>query len=251
MRVYLLRPDRKEEGPMSIEDVRDRLDLRMITPSQPCRIAGLDGTYVAGELVTGHLFQGWEPDVAEDDAEPDEVGDRGAEDEDEDEEVTGDEEVERFSEHAEDEDEGDEEEEWDEEPLWTSKPGYTAFLQRVVVTLLLAAACGATLWFALSAWLSLVLAALSCLSLALLLSRRSGTRYRIYERRLEWVEPGFIRRTRELPRSHVDAIEIHRSLPGGLLGRADLVIHHHHPKLPSPVIFRQVARAGEARARWR
>lgn len=259
MRVYLLHSGKKEEGPMSIEDVRDRLDLRMITPDQPCRIAGLEGTYVAGELVTGHLFKGWEPEEDVDTGNPDWPGEEIPPDPDDLEEDDSDDDGEFDDETSDDEedeesheDEEDEEDEaWDDIPLWVGKPGYTAFLPRVGVTGVLAAGCGVTLWFALPAWLSLVLAALACLSLALLLGRRSGTRYRLYERRLEWQEPGFLTRTRELPRVNVDAIEIKRPWPGGLLGRADILFHHHHPKLPSPVVFRQVARAREARSHWR
>ena len=247
MRVYLLRQGQKEEGPMSIEDVRDRLDLRMITPDQPCRIAGLNGTYVAGELVTGHLFKGWEPEEDEDEmAEAEfqrtEPGEIDSEDSDEEDGAEEDE-----NQETEDEDE----ESWDEEPLWEGKPGYTAFLPRVAVTCLLAIATGASLLFNLPAWLSLVLAALSCLSLALLLGRRAGTRYSIYERRLQWSTPGFLRRVRELPRAEVDAIDIRRPFPGVLLGRADLHFHHHHRNLPNPIIFRQIARAREARSLWR
>lgn len=245
MRVYLLRRDRKEEGPMSIEDVRDRLDLRMITPDQPCRIAGLDGTYVAGELVTGHLFKDWEPEE-----EPSEERD--------DEQPSVDEGEEEMEEDEEDDEEGEStegeeehEESWDESPLWEGKPGYTAFLPRVGVTGLFAIACSVSLLLSWPAWLSLVLAALACLSLALLLGKRAGTRYSIHERRLQWSEPGFLRRVRELPRSQVDAIDIKRPFPGALLGRADLHFHHQHPNLPNPIIFRQVARAREARSLWR
>ena len=229
---------------MSIEDVRDRLDLRMIQPDHPCRIAGLDGTYVAGELVTGTLFKGWEPEEDGETAleppvdaeETDDVGHEAETDGENDEE---------------DEEDDNEEESWDEEPMWTGIPGYTAFLPRVTFTVLLAITCGTALWLAWPAWLTLVLAALACISVALLLGKRSGTRYTIYERRLEWREPGFLRRVRELPRSEVDAIDIKRPLPGGLLGRADIHFHHHHPKIPNPLVFRQVARAREARALWR
>ena len=249
MRVYLLLRDRKEEGPMSIEDVRDRLDLRMIAPDQPCRIAGLEGTYVAGELVTGHLFKGWEPeeDVEEEEpeAEDDDETDDGEDDDD------GDLESEEDDEEEESEEEDDEEEAWDDSPLWEGKPGYTAFLPRVGFTGLLVITSVASFYFAWPMWFSMVLAALACLSLALLLGRRSGTRYRIYERRLQWSTAGFLRRERELPRSEVDAIDIKRPFPGALLGRADIHFHHQHPNLPNPIIFRQVARAREARSLWR
>ena len=230
---------------MSIEDVRDRLDLRMITPDQPCRIAGLDGTYVAGELVTGHLFKGWEPEE-----ESQEDGDDGEPPpEDEEDELEG-----GFGDEEDDEDikeDEEDEESWDEFPLWEGKPGYTAFLPRLGITALLVAAGVASLFLSWPAWLSLVLAALVCLSLALLLGKRGGTRYSIYERRLQWIEPGFLRRVRELPRSQVDAIDIKRPFPGALLGRADIHFHHHHPHLPNPIILRQVARAREARSLWR
>ncbi|MFM7179904.1 MAG: hypothetical protein ACKO2G_00270 [Verrucomicrobiales bacterium] len=255
MRVYLLRPGRKEEGPMSIEDVRDRLDLRMIGPDQPCRIAGLDGTYVAGELVTGHLFKGWEPEedeAAGEDAELEQDDDGDLEDETDDEtenEDPGDDEEDE--EIEEDENESEDEEGWEDSPLWESKPGYTAFLPRVGITILLAAAAVASFFFSWPVSLSLVLAALASISLALLLGKRSGTRYSIYERRLQWSTPGFINRTRELPRSEVDAITIKRPFPGALLGRADLHLHHHHPNLPNPLVLRQVARAREARSLWR
>lgn len=245
MRVYLLRRDQKEDGPMSIEDVRDRLDLRMITPDQPCRIAGLEGTYVAGELVTGRLFKGWEPEVEspEEGCEGESLPQKG------DEELDGDNEDGAEEEPIEEDQEP--EESWDEIPLWEGKPGYTAFLPRVGVTGLFAIACSASLFLSLPAWLSLVLAAFVCLSLALLLGSRSGTRYSIYKRRLQWSEPGFLRRVRELPRSHVDSIDIKRPFPGTLLGRADIHFHHQHPNLPNPIVFRQVARAREARVLWR
>lgn len=253
MRVYLLRRDRKEEGPMSIEDVRDRLDLRMIAPDQPCRIAGLDGTYVAGELVTGHLFKGWEPE-AEDEDDEESAGTEDEEDAEDD--GADDEEWEDDGEEDSEEEDAEEDEEeggvaWDESPLWEGKPGYTAFLPRLTITALFALASAASFFYSWPAWLSLVLAALTCLSLALLLGRRAGTHYSIYERRLQWVTPGFLRRERELPRSEVDAIDIKRPFPGALLGRADIHFHHQHPNLPNPIIFRQVARAREARSLWR
>jgi hypothetical protein len=238
MRVYLLRQGQKEEGPMSIEDVRDRLDLRMIAPDQPCRIAGLDGTYVAGELVTGHLFRAWAPEEDPSDEEADAPLAGGEDDEEED---SG----------TDIEEEEEPEDLWEVLPLWEGKPGYTAFLPRVMATGLLAMACAASFFLAWPAWLSMVLAALACVSLALLLGKRSGTRYSIYERRLQWSEPGFLRRVRELPRSQVDAIDIKRPFPGALLGRADIHFHHQHSSLPNPITFRQVARAREARALWR
>lgn len=228
---------------MSIEDVRDRLDLRMILPDQPCRIAGLDGTYVAGELVTGHLFKGWDPE--EDAVTEDEVTVDAEDGPDEEEET------ETEDDDGESGDDEEDEESWDEVPLWEGKPGYTAFLSRVGLTIALAIVFSLSLLFTWPAWLSAILAALACISLALLLGQRSGTRYSIYERRLQWREPGFLRRVRELPRSQVDAIDIKRPMPGALLGRADLHFHHHHPSLPNPLVFRQVARAREARALWR
>src|SRR6478735_3222756 len=74
MRIFLIQ-GKREVGPMTMDELRDRLDLRMIPESQPCRIAGLDGTYVAGEVVSGHLFRGWQPEEGDEDDDVDNTDD--------------------------------------------------------------------------------------------------------------------------------------------------------------------------------
>ena len=37
MRVFIVHDDGRESGPFSLEDLRDRVNLRMVEPSQQCR----------------------------------------------------------------------------------------------------------------------------------------------------------------------------------------------------------------------
>lgn len=267
MRIYLLHGTR-EQGPMGLEELRDRLDLRMVDASQPCRIAGLQGTYVVGEIVSGNLFRDWEEDDDEENAEdsdqsPEDAGEweeSGGEPEEgsgegrrerenEDAEVDG----EAGEDSAEDDEDFDDEEDsaWDLEPLWEGRPGYTAYPGQILFILLLAGASAAAFLLDWSGWLGAALVGLLCFSLALLMGKRQGTRYAVYGRRLEWTEPGFLSRTREVPRSAVHAIEMVSRFPGNLLGRADVIFVHDRPGLPEQVVFRQIPRARAVRQLWR
>ena len=243
MRIFLIQ-GKREVGPMDMDELRDRLDLRMIQESQPCRIAGISGTYVAGEVVSGHLFHGWQPDDDDNDA-ADENLDDATEEGDEDEN----------DEEDEDEDEMEDEEDdailYADEEWWSGHPGFTAYPNHLAVTILLAAACGAAFLLEWSGWLAAGLAALACFSFAMLLGKKQGTRYVVFRRRIAWKEPGLFGRQRELPRSSVEAIDLRHHFPGYLLGRADVVFHHHADVLPNPVVFRQVARARHVRGLWR
>lgn len=239
MRIFLIQ-DNREVGPMTIDELRDRLDLRMIPQSQPCRIAGIGGTYVAGEVVSGHLFRGWHPEDEEADIEEEEEEDdaRWGDDDGEDEEDSEEEDEDGDAIHA--------EEQW-----WVGHPGFSAYPKHLAVSVLLAAACAAAFTLEWSGWLAAGLAALACFSFALLLGKKQGTRYGVFRRRIEWKESGLFGRHRELPRSAVDAIDLRYRFPGSLLGRADVIFHHHAGITPNPVVFRQIARPRQVRGLWR
>lgn len=245
---------------MTLGELRDRLDLRMVGAEQPCRIAGVDGRYVAGELVAGSLFhelaregglevEAFQEDAAgQDDLEEDmEIVEAGV-DADDGEETDEDEDAPSEDEEP---DEEDDEVDWDLEPLWVGRPGYTAYPGQLVFLLLVAVVAGLSLLLDWSGWLAAALGALWCLSLAFLSARRVGTRYVVYQRRLEWSEPGFLARTREVARARVQAMDIRYRFPGNLLGRADLEIVFEGIAGDERVVFRQIPGARRVRALWR
>lgn len=196
MRIIVIEDDASESPPLSLEDLRDRLDLGMVEADQPCRILGGDGGYVVGELVTGTVFREMDEAPALD-------WEDGAE--------TA----------------ADEPEEMDEpapaRPLWSAHPSLLAFPSHLLVTLLLPAAAMAAWQLEWSGWLAAALAATSCLCASLLLARRASIRYAVFPGHLGFRRGFLFRRRLLIPRAAVVSLEIERGL-AAWAGLADLVV---------------------------
>ena len=272
MRIFLIYPDR-ESGPHSIDDVRDQIDLRMIAPSQPCRIARRPGEFVAGEIVTGSLFAAWaeeEEDVENEEDEDAWTVERGVVDEEDafsrarqapqKRVETLPQPVKQTVKLAEQEeiedsmDTTDEAEEFGPEDtiLWHGHPGYGAFPMHILLMLWLFAGT-IWAWFAeWSGWLAVGLGAAFCFSLALLMARRHGTRYLLCTHHLEITRGLWFPSSREIPRHAVQALDIRRPFPSALWGRGDLVITFNNGSSESQkVILKRIFRPGRVRRYWR
>ena len=202
---------------MGLEQLRDHLDLRMVTPSQPCRIEGSDGRYVVGELVHGHVFRDLarnrvatlptesldETETEEEEAEPMVAPDPPA--------ASNPAPVRPDpapieNNEAPDPGEGEEIADASPRPLWSRHPSILAFPLQITATILLAASVAVVWRFDWSGSLTAALASLTVFSLSLLLWRKTANHLQIF--------PDFIvirsgtpwRRRRVLPRDEIQTL---------------------------------------------
>ena len=243
-RIHLIFDDGGEEGPYTIEDLRDQLDLRMIRIDQPCRIAGEPGTYVAGELVSGSLFhdivgdddegetpddnespgwheetEAWQPGVPQPQAHPAPPPQN------------------RPSEgpsapvwQAGEADHHHSPELFDvatDAPLWQARPAWSRRMRPLKLGVLLLALALAAAPLSWSGWIAASLASLSCFFLACSILRRGRFLYRIHSNRLSITRRTWRTKHLEIPLRRIDAVNHKRSGPGALFGRGTLIIEYH------------------------
>lgn len=243
-RIHLIFDDGGEEGPYTIEDLRDRLDLRMIRTDQPCRIAGEPGTYVAGELVSGSLFhdivgddeddeilssassgwheetEAWQPGVRPPQAQhpgpppqcrPSEEPSPPVWQAGEADQVHSPESPDEAS----------------DAPLWQARPAWSRRMRPLKLGILLLALAFAAAPLSWSGWVAASLASLSCFFLACSILRRGRFIYRVHPNRVSITRQAWRTKHLEIPLRRIDAVNHKRSGPGALFGRGTLVIEYH------------------------
>lgn len=242
-RIHLIFDDGDEEGPYTIEDLRDRLDLRMIRPDQPCRIAGEPGNYVAGELVSGSLFH----DIVGQDEEGDMPHDEDCQGWSEETEAW------QPSNHspqarpatppahrpgespstpvwqageADPLHSPDSSDVANDAPLWQARPAWSRRMRPLKLGIALLAFALAAAPLSWSGWVAASLASLSCFFLACSILRKGRFIYRIHPNRLSVTRRTWRAKHLEIPLRRIEAVNHKRSGPGAFFGRGTLIIEY-------------------------